>query len=280
MHLKDLKLLSNKIRKEIVTMVYEAGSGHPGGALGLADIFTVLYNEVLRHRSNDPNWKDRDFVILSNGHVCPVLYATLAYQGYFPKKELKTLRKLGTRLQGHPHNGCLPGVENSGGPLGQGISQAVGLAASLKRDKKKNRVYCFVGDGELEEGQVWEALLFASKEKLDNFVLIVDRNDMQIDDRTRNVMPLEPLSRKFTAFNFGVINFDGNDIKQVRTAFKEAAKIKDKSMCLIAKTIPGKGVSYMENDFHWHGKIPNKKEFEQAMVDLYIIESKIKKGEL
>lgn len=295
MDVTELKLLSNEIRIDIINMLHIAGSGHSGGALGLADIFTTLYFDILKHDFENPNWEERDFVFLSNGHVCPVLYATLAQANYFEKKELATLRKLGSRLQGHPHfrdsqdksdlkqdsqYDTLPGVENSGGPLGQGISQAVGLAVSLKRDKKKNRVYCFVGDGELEEGQCWEAILYAGKEKLDNLTIILDRNHMQIDGDTKDVLPLEPLNKKFLAFNFATVEFDGNDIKQIKHAFSESSKIKDKPICLIANTVPGKGVSFMENNISWHGKAPNKEEFEQAIVDLTVRRVKIKNGEL
>ncbi len=268
MNVKNLELKAKQIRLDIVDMLYNAGSGHPAGALGLADIFTVLYFDVLKHDSKKPNWKDRDYVILSNGHVCPVLYAILANCGYFPRKKLQTLRKLGSPLQGHPHNLALPGIENSSGPLGQGISQAVGLAAVLKRDKKKNHVYCFVGDGELEEGQVWGALLFAAKEKLDNLVVIVDKNNIQIDGNIQDVSSLEPLNRKFNAFNFKTISFDGNSIVQIKHAFKHAKNIKAAPVCLIANTVSGKGVSFMEKDFVWHGKTIDKEHYELAIKDL------------
>lgn len=280
MNLKDLKLKSNDIRKDIVLMLNKAKSGHSAGAIGLADIFTTLYFDNLKHDPKKPNLETRDFVILSNGHVCPVLYATLAHSGYFPKKELLTLRQLGSRLQGHPHNNSLPGIENSSGPLGQGLSQAVGLAASLKRDKKKNRVYCLVGDGELDEGQAWEALLFAGKEKLDNLIIIVDRNFIQIDGSTEDVLSLEPLNKKFTSFNCKLIEFNGNDIKQIKHVFKEIKNLKGKPIVLIAKTIPGKNISFMEGKSEWHGKVPNDQETRQAISELGIIETKIKRGEL
>ncbi|MDA3855944.1 MAG: transketolase [Candidatus Woesearchaeota archaeon] len=279
MNLKDLKLKSNDIRKDIVLMLNKAKSGHSAGAIGLTDIFTTLYFDNLKHDPKKPNKEDRDFVILSNGHICPVLYATLAHSGYFPKKELLSLRKLGSRLQGHPHNNSLPGIENSSGPLGQGLSQAVGLAASLKRDKKKNKVYCFVGDGELNEGQIWESLLFAGKEKLDNLIIIVDRNFIQIDGNTEFVLPLEPLNKKFTAFNCKSIEFNGNDIKQIKHVFKEIKKLKGKPIVLIAKTTPGKNISFMEGKSEWHGKVPNDEEAKQAIKELEAIELKIKRGE-
>lgn len=280
MKIKELKLLSNNIRKDIIEMLYLAKSGHTAGSLGLSDLFATLYAENLKFNPKKPTDKNRDFVFLSNGHTCPVLYSTLARFNFFPHQELKTLRKLGSRLQGHPHIGKLPGVENSGGPLGQGISQAVGLAASLKRDKKENHVYCFTGDGELDEGQCWEAFLFAAKEKLDNLTLIVDRNYIQIDGETEDVMPLQSLNKKFLSFNFTVIEFKGNDINQIRAAYKESKKIKGKPVVLIANTTPGSGISFMEGDYNWHGKAPNEKETQLALEELNLREKKIKKGEL
>lgn len=274
MNVKDLSSISNDIRKDIVLMLNKAGSGHSGGAIGLADIFTVLYFDVLKHNPKKPDWKDRDFVFLSNGHVCPVLYATLANAKYFSKDELFTLRKYGSRLQGHPHfdmsdkRNNLPGIENTSGPLGQGVSMAVGLASVLKRDKKNNHVYCFVGDGEIEEGQCWESFMYASREELNNFTLIVDRNYIQIDGNTKEVMHLDPLNKKFLSFNFAVIEFDGNDIMQIKKAFHEAKKIKHKPVCLIANTVPGKGISFMENRFEWHGKVPNDDETKLALDEL------------
>ena len=268
MNVENLKSKANNIRVDIIEMLYRAGSGHPAGALGLVDIFSVLYFDILKHDCKKPNWKMRDFVILSNGHVCPVLYSALAQSGYFPKKELLGLRKIGAKLQGHPHNLSLPGIENSSGPLGQGISQAVGLASSLKRDDEKNIVYCFVGDGEMQEGQVWEAFLFAAKEKLDNLIVIVDRNYIQIDGNTESVSLLDPLSKKMNSFNFATIEFDGNDIVQIQHAFKHAKKIKGKPVCLIANTVSGKGVSFMEKDYTWHGKVPSKEEYEKAISEL------------
>lgn len=276
MNNNDIMLKANNIRRDIILMLNKAKSGHSAGAIGLSDIFAVLYFDVLKHNPKNPTLKTRDFVILSNGHVCPVLYATLANCGYFSKEELLSLRELGSKLQGHPHNGILPGIENSSGPLGQGISQAVGLAASLMREEKSNRVYCFVGDGELEEGQVWEALMFAAKEKLNNLVVIVDRNYIQIDGNTEDVCALDPLSKKLSAFNWMTIEFDGNNISQIKHAFKHAKDSLEKPVCLIANTIPGKSISFMENDYRWHGKAPNDKEKNIALEELDDIEKKIK----
>ncbi|MCB9370991.1 transketolase [Candidatus Woesearchaeota archaeon] len=265
---KELKEKTKEIRRSIITMLAKAGSGHSAGALGQVELYTILYKEVLHHNPKKPQDPNRDFCIVSNGHTCPVLYATLADNGYFPKKELLTLRKLGSRLQGHPHKGLLPGVEHSGGPLGQGISFAVGLAASLRRDKKTNKVYCFVGDGELEEGQCWEALLFAAKEKLSNFILIVDRNYIQIDGSTTQVLHLDPLDKKCEAFGFHTISLDGNNPQDIRKAYKSALQEKKRPTVLIARTIPGKGVSFMENKVEWHGKAPTKEEAEKALEEL------------
>lgn len=268
MKLKELKLLANNIRKDILIMLNKAKSGHTAGSLGLADLFAVLYAENLNFNPKKPNAKNRDFVFLSNGHTCPVLYSTLARFKYFSLKELTTLRKLGSRLQGHPHVGTLPGVENSGGPLGQGISQAVGLAANLKRENKENKVFCFTGDGELDEGQCWEAFLFAAKEKLDNLTIIIDRNEIQIDGNTEDVLPLKNLQTKLESFNFETIKFDGNDIKQIKKAYTKAKNTKNKPVALIAKTQPGKGVSFIEGDYHWHGKAPNNEELQKALEEL------------
>ncbi len=279
MRTQELALIANDIRKDIVKMIGEAGTGHPGGSLGLADIFTVLYFDYLKHNPKKPQDKNRDFVFLSNGHVCPVLYATLAHNGYFPKKELMSLRKIGSRLQGHPHVGLLPGIENSGGPLGQGISQAVGLAASLKRDEKKNKVFCFVGDGEIEEGECWEAFLFATKENLSNLRVIIDMNNIQIDGPTDNVLKLDLLHAKMTAFGFAAIDIDGNNIVHIKSALEYAEKL-DKPVAIIAKTVPGKGVSFMENDYRWHGKAPNPEEVKKALAELGLQEDRIKGGKI
>jgi transketolase len=270
MNNRKIEIFANDIRKDIIIMLTKAGSGHLGGSLGLADIFAVLYsdNNILNVNPINSNSLERDFLFVSNGHVCPVLYSTLANAGFFNKNKLNTLRKLGSKLQGHNHINSISGVENTGGSLGQGISQAIGLAVTLKRDMKKNKVFCIVGDGELEEGQVWEAIMFSAKEKLDNLYIIVDRNNIQIDGNTKSVSHLEPLHRKFTSFNCHTIDFDGNDIPQIKTVFKEAFKLKGKPKVLIAKTTPGKGFSLAENNYKWHGKVPNKEESKIALNEL------------
>lgn len=274
--LKKLELTANEMRKDIIKMLLEAKSGHSAGPLGMADVFTALYLHVLNHKPKNPSWPDRDRVVLSNGHICPVLYAALAYAGYFPKKELMTLRKYGSRLQGHPHYGVLPGVENTSGPLGLGISQACGMAYAGLMDKKKYWVYCPMGDGELDEGEVWEALMFAGKNKLYNLTAIIDRNNIQIDGYTENVMPLEPLKAKIEAFGWHVLEVDGHNIEQIIDACNEAKAIENKSVAIIAHTIPGKGVDFMEHEFSWHGKVPNEEEAKKALHELRTLGGKIK----
>ncbi|MCI0504002.1 transketolase [Candidatus Micrarchaeota archaeon] len=266
--MKRLPLAANSIRQSVIRMLVEAKSGHPAGSLGMAEVFTALYFGVLRHDPTNPSWKERDRVVLSNGHICPVLYAALAEAGYFPKEHLLTLRKLGSPLQGHPHVGSLPGIENSSGPLGQGISQAVGMALVGKRENQDWRVYALLGDGELDEGQVWEACLLASKYSLDNLVAIIDRNNIQIDGTSDDVLPLEPLSEKFSSFGWNVVVVDGNNINAVLHAFSMAQSCADKPSVIIANTISGKGVSFMEKKFGWHGKSPNKEEGELALKEL------------
>ncbi len=268
MNTKELQITANTLRQDILTMLHIAKSGHSAGALGLADIFAVLYFDILNIDPKNPICPKRDFVILSNGHVCPVLYSALANRGFFKKEELLNLRKYNSLLQGHPHINPRIGIENSSGPLGQGISTAVGLAASLKRDNKKNYVYCFIGDGEMQEGQVWEAFMFAAKEKLDNLIIIIDRNNIQIDGNTKDVVKLEPLNKKLVSFNLASIEIDGNNIKQIKTAIHHAKQIKSKPTVIIAKTIPGKGVSFMQNNFIWHGKTPNDEEYQKAIKEL------------
>lgn len=264
----SLQKKANTLRQHIITMLTQAQSGHPGGALGMSDVMSVLFFDVMKYKPKFPQWQGRDYFILSNGHTCPILYACLAEAGYFKKEELLTLRQLGSNLQGHPHNESLPGVENSSGPLGQGFSQAVGLAASLKRDRKKNRVFCYVGDGEIEEGQCWEAALFAQNENLDNLIVIVDRNKIQIDNTTEEVIHLGDVASKFRAFDFRVIELDAHSIHQIKHAFKEGLKMKGKPLCIVANSIPGKGVSFMEQDYHWHGKPPSSEESESALAEL------------
>lgn len=266
--IKKLYLLSNNIRQSIVKMLHAAKSGHPAGSMGLADVFTALYFNVLNHDPKNPDWECRDRFILSNGHVCPGLYATMAEAGYFPKEELMTLRKLGSRLQGHPHRGTLPGIENSSGPLGQGLSIAIGMALVAKREKKSWKVYCVCSDGEHNEGQIWEAALLASKFKLGNLVAIMDRNNIQIDGFTEDVLPLEPLEEKYRAFGWQVINIDGHNIQQIISACDEAKTIIDKPTMIIAHTVPGKDISFMEFITAWHGKSPGDKEATTALEDL------------
>jgi len=249
-------------------MLVEAKSGHPAGSLGMADVFTALYFGVMNHDPKNPGWPDRDRLVLSNGHICPVLYAALAEAGYFPKNELLTLRKLGSPLQGHPHYGSLPGIENSSGPLGQGISQAVGMAIVGNREKKPWQVFALLGDGEINEGQAWEAFLLAAKYKLDNLVAIIDRNNIQIDGTSDDVLPLEPLVDKCRAFGWNVIELNGNDMQALLGAFESAKNTKGKPTMVIAKTISGRGVSFMERKFGWHGKSPSKEEGENALKEL------------
>ncbi|MEK6974105.1 MAG: transketolase [Nanoarchaeota archaeon] len=260
--------ISNTIRQDIIIMLLEAGSGHSAGPLGMADVFTALYFNVLNHDPNNTSFPDRDRVVLSNGHICPVQYATLARAGYFPVEELKTLRKLGTRLHGHPHNLALPGIENSAGPLGQGLSIACGMAYAAKLDNKTHRIFCLMSDGEQEEGQIWEAVMFAGKNKLHNLTAIMDRNNIQIDGFTEDVMPLEPLKEKYEAFGWHVLEVDGHNIQQIIDACKEAHSIFEKSTLIIAHTIPGKDVSFMEFQYEWHGKPPNKEEALKALEEL------------
>ncbi len=250
-------------------MLFEAGSGHPGGALGLADIFATLYFSILKHRPADPDWDGRDRVLLSNGHTNPVLYATLALAGYFPKDELLTLRRIGSRLQGHPHRGALPGIENTSGPLGQGLSQACGLAAGLRLQGKTNRVFCILSDGEHDEGQTWEAYLFGAKEKLVNLTVIVDRNNIQIDGRTEDVLPLDSLVEKIMAFGWHVLEIDGHNYDQILQALSILPTAEQQSpTAIICRTIPGKGVGFMENNYEWHGNKISEEDEKVALREL------------
>ncbi len=254
----NLEIQANEIRQSIIEMLIEAGSGHTAGPLDMADIFTLLYFEVLKHSPKDPFWNERDRLILSNGHICPVLYATMAHAGYFPKEELLTLRKFGSRLQGHPHRELLPGIETSSGPLGSGLSQAVGMVLAERIDNPYSAkyFYCLLGDGELNEGQIWEAVLQAGKEKLHNLIAIVDRNGIQIDGYTKDVMPLEPLREKFESFNWDVQEVDGHNIRAVNDAIGKAQAVYGQPSIIIAHTIPSKGVDVFERDFRWHGNPP------------------------
>lgn len=265
-----LKLMqtANEIRKGIVTAVHSAKAGHPGGSLSSADIFTYLYFEELNIDPKDPKKPDRDRFVLSKGHTAPGLYSALAQRGYFPKEDLKTLRHTGSYLQGHPDMKHIPGVDMSSGSLGQGISAAVGMAIAAKLRGDDYRVYTLLGDGEIQEGQVWEASMLAAHRKLDNLVVIVDNNNLQIDGAITDVNSPYPIDKKFEAFNFHVINIDGNDFDQIDAAFKEAKTVKGQPTAIIAKTLKGKGVSYMENQAGWHGKAPNDEEYEIAMKEL------------
>ncbi len=257
---RALELKANEIRQSIIEMLTAAGSGHTAGPLGMADIFTLLYFAVLKHDPKNPDWEERDRLILSNGHICPVLYATMAHAGYFPVEELLTLRKFGSRLQGHPHRETLPGLETSSGPLGSGLSQAVGMALAerINNPYSAKYFYCLTGDGELDEGQIWEALMLAGKEKLNNLIMIVDRNGIQIDGYTKDVMPLEPLAEKFASFNFDVQEVDGHNMRAMNDAIGKAQAVYSQPSVIIAHTIAAKGVDVFERDFRWHGNPPGK----------------------
>jgi transketolase len=265
----ELQKTANEIRKGIVTAVHAAKAGHPGGSLSAADVYTYLYFEEMNIDPKDPKKADRDRFVLSKGHTAPGLYSTLANRGYFPVEDLTTLRQIGSHLQGHPCLQHTPGVDMSSGSLGQGISTAVGMAMSAKLSNDSYRVYTLLGDGEIQEGQVWEAAMFAGHRKLDNLVVIVDNNGLQIDGRIEDVCSPYPIDKKFEAFNFHVINVaDGNDFDQLRAAFKEAKETKGMPTAIVMKTVKGKGVSYMENQAGWHGKAPNDDEYAQAMEEL------------
>lgn len=287
--IKQLELKANDIRQTIIEMLVEAGSGHTAGPLDMADIFTLLYFHALRHDPHAPDWEDRDRLVLSNGHICPVLYATMAHAGYLSIEEAtKTLRKFGSRLQGHPHREWLPGLETSSGPLGSGLSQAVGMALAdrMDRGRQSNRFYyCLLGDGELNEGQNWEAIMLAAKEKLHNLIAIVDRNNIQIDGFTEDVMPLESLVEKWKSFNWHVQEIDGHDFVAINNAINEAKAVFNKPSVIIAHTIPGKGVDFTERRFEWHGNPPGKgpadvfpkeKQGDQALAQLRNLRGLIK----
>ena len=264
----ELMKTANEVRKGIVTAVHSAKSGHPGGSLSAADIYTYLYFEEMNIDPKDPKKADRDRFVLSKGHTAPGYYSTLAHRGFFPVEDLTTLRKVGSYLQGHPDMKHIPGVDMSSGSLGQGISAAVGMAISAKLSNDDYRVYTLLGDGEIQEGQVWEASMLAGHRKLDNLVVIVDNNNLQIDGKITDVNSPYPIDKKFEAFNFHVINIDGNDFDQIEAAFKEARKTKGMPTASIAKTIKGKGVSFMEDQAGWHGKAPNDEQYAQAMEEL------------
>lgn len=271
-----LELIANDIRQDIIKMLEEAGSGHSAGPLGLADIFAALYFNIMKHDPKNPNWEERDIFVLSNGHCVPVQYAAMAHAGYFPKSELKTLRKFGSRLQGHPERKHLPGIETTSGPLGCGLSQAAGMALAMRMNgQTRRRVYCVTSDGEMNEGNYWEAAMFIGKYKLNNLTAIIDRNNIQIDGPTEEVMPLEDLRGKWESFGWYVLNIDGHDIEAIIDACNMAKAIVEKPVVIIAHTIPGKGVDFMEYDYRWHGAPPNPKQAKQALKELRTLRGKI-----
>ncbi len=275
--IEELELVASDIRQDIIKMLEHAKSGHSAGPLGLADVFTALYFDILKYDPKNPDWADRDLLLLSNGHCAPVQYAAMAHAGYFDKKELMTLREFGSRLQGHPERTRLPGLETTSGPLGSGLSQACGMALAMRMDKQYHRwVYVVMGDGEQNEGNVWEAAMLASKYKLNNVIAITDRNNIQIDGPTESVMPLEDLRNKWEAFGWHVLEIDGNNLEAVIDACAMARAIVEKPVMIIAHTIPGKGVDFMEYDFHWHGAPPNHDQAVKALHELRTLQGRIK----
>lgn len=271
----ELEHKANDLRRDLITMLLFAGSGHSAGPLGLADIFTALYFCILKHDPRRPDWKDRDRLCLSCGHVVPIRYVAMAHAGYFPRSELKTFRALNSRLQGHPSFLDLPGLEHSSGPLGQGTSVAVGKALAARMNGNKHFVFCIVSDGEHNEGQLWEAVMFAGKHKLNNLIFIIDRNNIQIDGHTEDVMPLESLREKYEAFNWHVLDIDGHNMRQIIESCELAKTIYEKPTVIIAHTVPGKGVDFMENMVVWHGKPPNSEEARIALKQLRTLDKKI-----
>lgn len=275
--LGDLEKKAYDIRMDIIKMLEHAGSGHSAGPLGLADILTALYFDVMKHDPKKPGWDQRDILLMSNGHCVPVQYAAMAHAGYFDKKELMTLRQFGSRLQGHPERTKLPGLENTSGPLGSGLSQAAGMALAMRMNKDHHRwVYVILGDGEQNEGNIWEAAMLAGKYKLNNIIAITDRNNIQIDGPTETVMPLEDLKAKWEAFGWHVIDIDGNNMEAVIDACAMGRAIVEKPVMILAHTIPGKGVDFMEYDFHWHGMPPNAEQAKEALHDLRTLKGKIR----
>lgn len=275
--IERLQTIANDIREDVIRMLEHAGSGHSAGPLGLADIFTALYFDVMNYDPKKPDWDGRDIFLLSNGHCVPVQYTTMAHAGFFDKKELMTLRQLGSRLQGHPERTKLPGLETTSGPLGCGLSQAAGMALAMRMDGQTRRwIYVVTGDGEQDEGNVWEAAMLAGKYKLHNIIALTDRNNIQIDGPTESVMPLEDLKKKWEAFGWHVLEIDGNDIEAVIDACAMGRAIENKPVMIIAHTVPGKGVDFMEYDFHWHGKPPNHEEAKKALHELRTLGGKIR----
>ena len=272
---RTLEKQAEAIRETIITMLVAAGSGHTAGPLGMADVLTAFYFHILKHRPEEPLWEERDWLVLSNGHICPALYATMAHAGYFPVDECLTLRKFGSRLQGHPERSRLPGLETTSGPLGEGLAEAAGMAYALRLDGKKQQVYCLMSDGEQEEGNTWEAAMFAGKNKLANLTAVIDRNNIQIDGMTEDVMPLEPLADKYRAFNWHVLEVSGHDISAFIAAVEEARAIHEKPTIIIAHTIPGKGVPEIEFDYHWHGKPPTAEEGKRFLKEIRTMRGKV-----
>lgn len=273
--IEELYQISSDIRQSVIKMLEHAGSGHSAGSLGMADVFTALYFYILKHDPHKSNWLNRDRVILSNGHICPVWYATLAQAGYFDKKELFTFRQINSRLQGHPHYHSIPGVENTSGSLGQGLSQAIGVALALKMEGKPNQVYALLSDGEHQEGQTWESYLFASAQNLTNLTVLIDRNNIQIGGMTEDVMPLEKLKEKIESFNWHVIEIDGHNFEQIISACHQAQSDQVRPTAIICHTIPGKGVDFMEGRFDWHGKSPDKEQAKIALKQIRTLNHKI-----
>lgn len=267
---EELEEIAKKVRLGIMDAVYYGKSGHPGGSLSIADILTVLYFDEMNIDNENPNWEDRDRLVLSKGHCSPALYSCLANRGYFPVEDLKTFRNINSYLQGHPDRKHIPGVDMSTGSLGQGLSSANGMAISAKLDKKDYRVYCILGDGEIEEGQVWEAAMTANKYKLDNLCVIIDNNNLQIDGTIDEVMSAKPIDDKFRSFGFEIIKIDGHNMEEIKSAFEVARNVKEKPVCIIANTIKGKGVKFMENQVDWHGKAPNEEQYKEAVNDIII----------
>lgn len=275
--IERLEVIANDIREDIIRMLEHAGSGHSAGPLGLADIFTALYFDIMKHDPKKPDWSERDILLQSNGHCVPVRYAAMAHAGYFDRKELMTLRQLGSRLQGHPEREKLPGLENTSGPLGCGLSQAAGMALALRMNNElTRRVFVVMGDGELDEGNVWEAAMLVGKYKLNNITALIDRNNIQIDGPTETVMPLEDLRGKWESFGWHVLETDGNNIEAVMDTYAMAHAIVEKPVMIIAHTVPGKGVDFMENDFHWHGSPPNHEQAIKALHELRTLGGKIR----
>lgn len=276
--IKTLELKANEIRMSIIDMLEDAGSGHTAGPLGMTDIFTAFYFHLLNHDPKNPDWEERDRLILSNGHIVPVRYATMAHAGYFPLDELKTLRKFGSRLQGHPERHMLPGLETTSGPLGSGLSQAAGIAYGARMDNKKFFTYCLMSDGEMQAGNIWEGAMFAAANKLGNLIGVIDRNNIQINGRTEDVMPIEPFADKWRAFGWHVQEVDGHNIQAFIDAVKQAQAITHAPSVIIAYTIPGKGISEIEYDFKWHGMPPNTEQEKRWLKELRTLQGKIEAG--